>query len=313
MRFAKNKNGDKIKVSFSGEKAICRDCDSEVFGRKGRIRVPYWTHRNNADCDSWNEPITKWHLDWQNKFPDEYQEVSQIDTHTGDIHRADIKLPNGTVIEVQNSPIKVEEIEQRESFYGKGNLVWILNGGNLTKKSRINYRFEKQEFAISHIIPYYIEDFPEYNMDDFNIKFLDSKILKEIRKHQNIREVDQQNGNHYMFDFSINIDFQDLTDKIEDETYRILCDLYGYKGYLKIIELFETRVHFVPKDNYKQIEFEKKYWRKFIDLMEFPVLIDNINGLDKNLLYWYQKNKILVKNEFIENIMNNRNWLQKEI
>jgi len=313
MRFAKNKNGKRIKVSFSGEKAICLDCDSEVFGRKGRIKVPYWTHPNNSDCDSWYEPTTQWHLDWQNQFPIEYQEISQVDNQTGEIHRADIKLPNGTVIEVQNSPIKIEEIEQRENFYGKENLIWILNGGNLTKQSRINYQFEKQIFAISHEIPHYIEEIPEYNMDDFNYEFWDSKIIDELRNHPSIKKLDNQNGNYFLFEFNKEIGFQGTINKIEDETNRILNNLYGNKKYLKIIKFFDTQLHFVPNDNFKYIEFEKKYWRKFIDKMDFPVLIDNLNGLDKNLIFWYQKNKILTKNDFIKNIVNNKNWLQHAI
>ena len=313
MRFAKNKNGKRIKVSFSGEKAICLDCDSEVFGRKGRIKIPYWTHPNNSDCDSWYEPTTQWHLDWQNQFPIEYQEISQVDNQTGEIHRADIKLPNGTVVEVQNSPIKIEEIEQRENFYGKENLIWILNGGNLTKQSRINYQFEKQIFAISHEIPHYIEEIPEYNMDDFNYEFWDSKIIDELRNHPSIKKLDNQNGNYFLFEFNKEIRFQETINKIEDETNRILNNLYGNKKYLKSIKFFDTQLHFVPKDNFKYIKFEKKYWRKFIDKMDFPVLIDNLNGLDKNLIFWYQKNKILTKNDFIKNIVNNKNWLQHAI
>ncbi len=313
MRYAKDNKGNKIKVSYSGEKAICRDCNSEVFGRKGRIKVPYWTHPNNSDCDSWYEPITQWHLDWQNNFHNEYQEISQVDIQTGEIHRADVKLPNGTVIEVQNSPIKIEEIEQRENFYGKENLVWILNGGNLTKQSSIKYNFEKQIFAISYEIPHYIEDFSDYNMDDFNLQFWESEIIEEIRKHPNIKKFDNQNGNYFLFEFNQKIEFQRVISKLNDETYKILCDLYGNKRYLEIIKLFETQIHFVPQDNFKHIEFEKKYWRKFIDKMEFPVLIDNINGLNKNLIFWYQKNVILNKNEFIENIVNKKNWLQHAI
>ena len=34
--------------------------------------------------------------------------------------------------------------------------------------------------------------------------------------------------------------------------------------------------------------------------MKFPVFIDNLNGLNDNQLYWYNKNKIIDKNNFIK-------------
>ena len=112
MRYAINSLGEKIEVNISKQEAICPGCKSPVFGRKGRVKSPYWRH-NAKDCDSWYEPITEWHLKWQNLFPREFQEVSQFDPIKNEYHRADIKLPNNKVIEVQYSPITTDEINQR--------------------------------------------------------------------------------------------------------------------------------------------------------------------------------------------------------
>ncbi len=208
MKFAKNIKGERIEVSFSGEKAICKDCGLEVFGRKGRFRT-YWTHPNNSDCDKWYEPITKWHIDWQNQFPIEWQEIGMLDEKTKDIHRADIKLPNGVIIEIQNSPIEVDEIEQREEFYGK-DLIWVLNGEKLTRQSIISYKFEKQEFAISQEIPSYLDEIEEYNMDEVNMRFWSSKLIKEIQSYKSIKNVENMNVNYYLFEFTKKINFQNL-------------------------------------------------------------------------------------------------------
>ena len=96
-----------IEVSNSGERAKCRDCGSLVIGRKGEIRPKHWYHKSTVDCDSWNDPITEWHLNWQDKFPSKNQEITIYDDINNIHHRADIQLNNGLVIEVQNSPIKL--------------------------------------------------------------------------------------------------------------------------------------------------------------------------------------------------------------
>ena len=42
------------------------------------------------------------------------------------MRRADVKTPDGLVVEMQNSPIRPQEVRSREDFYGK--IVWIVNG-----------------------------------------------------------------------------------------------------------------------------------------------------------------------------------------
>ena len=75
--------------------------------------------------DSWNyEPMSQWHLDWQDKFTNAQREAYiQKD---GVIHRADILTNSNVVIEVQNSAISQHDIWEREVFYDK--LIWVING-----------------------------------------------------------------------------------------------------------------------------------------------------------------------------------------
>ncbi|WP_434608312.1 hypothetical protein [Pseudomonas sp. Z6-20] len=58
------------------------------------------------------------HLSWQ--------EVVAHD-HAGEKHIADVKRPDGTVIELHNSPMSIEEMFSREQFYGE-KMIWIVNG-----------------------------------------------------------------------------------------------------------------------------------------------------------------------------------------
>jgi hypothetical protein len=69
---------------------------------------------------------TPWHRDWKKAFPLSYREVSFFDEDLDQLHRADVYTPCGTTLEFQNSPICMEELRSRETFYPK--LLWILNG-----------------------------------------------------------------------------------------------------------------------------------------------------------------------------------------
>lgn len=114
------------------EQAICPCCQQKVFAKCGTIKIWHWAHESLADCDDWYEPMTQWHLDWQQQFPENWREIIIRDRYfsTGTIHRADIQLPNGVVIEFQNSPISPQEILKREGFYRK--MIWVVNAQNFS-------------------------------------------------------------------------------------------------------------------------------------------------------------------------------------
>lgn len=119
-------NGEK-QGATKGEKGLCLCCGRDVIAKCGEIRCNHWAHKNTEECPySQKEPKTRWHLDWQNHFPKEWQEVRCIDEQTGEIHIADIKTPNGLVIEFQHSAIKPEERLSREHYYK--NMIWVVDG-----------------------------------------------------------------------------------------------------------------------------------------------------------------------------------------
>lgn len=74
--------------------------------------------------------------------------------------------------------------------------------------------------------------------------------------------------------------------------------LYGHEG----LNEFRNQIKIdYGKVRHKIIQYRlgKKYWRRLINRMEYPFFIDNLNGLEKDELYWCQKHKIINKDTFI--------------
>ncbi len=126
-------NNKKI-LATPKQKAECPICNSEVIAKCGRIKVWHWSHKSNLDCDDWYEPESEWHKNWKDEFPKECQEF------TMGKHRADIRTKGRWIIELQNSSISSEEIQEREQYYKK--MVWLLNGEKLAKGLRLRNKKE---------------------------------------------------------------------------------------------------------------------------------------------------------------------------
>lgn len=124
-------------------KGKCFCCDSEVIAKCGSFKIWHWAHKDLKSCDPWWENETEWHRQWKNYFPKENQEIVHFDQKTGEKHIADVKTNNGVVIEFQNSPMSIEELESRESFYG--NMIWIINGSKFKNRFFIYDKLPKPD------------------------------------------------------------------------------------------------------------------------------------------------------------------------
>jgi competence protein CoiA len=96
-----------------------------MVAKCGEVRVWHWAHKGRLLCDPWWENETKWHRDWKDEFPADWQEIVHA-AGDGERHIADVKTDGGWVIEFQNSHIQPEERRSRETFYPK--LIWVVNG-----------------------------------------------------------------------------------------------------------------------------------------------------------------------------------------
>jgi len=136
-------NNRKVKPS-SSTKAVCPSCGEDLVAKCGNIKVWHFAHKSKVHCDSWYEPETEWHKKWKNYFPKDCQEVVMYDKQTEEKHIADVKLPNGLVIEFQNSNISADEILSRERFYGE--MIWVINADKFADRITISSKSGKQNF-----------------------------------------------------------------------------------------------------------------------------------------------------------------------
>ncbi len=124
-------NGKNIEA-LPDTRAICPNCKKPVISKCGTSNIWHWSHFPEIHCDTWWENESEWHRNWKSQFPSEYQEVILFNESSGEKHIADIRLSNGLVIELQNSPINENELFSREQFYG--NMLWVVNGLNFSNQ-----------------------------------------------------------------------------------------------------------------------------------------------------------------------------------
>lgn len=120
---------------FPKGRGICSVCDSETIAKCGEKVMWHWAHKSKMDCDPWWENETEWHRNWKEHFPENFREIVHLCGVTGEKHRADIKSDKGIILEIQNSPISLEELRAREDFYK--NMVWIVNGEKFRSRFKI--------------------------------------------------------------------------------------------------------------------------------------------------------------------------------
>ncbi len=112
----------------------CPLCGADVIPKCGNTNVHHWAHKKDKGCDNWSEPETYWHKSWKAIFPTINQEV--VIEKNKKKHFADICNQDDIVIELQNSPITSEVIEQRELFYGD-RMLWLINGSKYRTRIRL--------------------------------------------------------------------------------------------------------------------------------------------------------------------------------
>ncbi len=115
-------------------KGLCQFCGKPTLSKCGTKVRWHWAHARKGSCDPWWDNESQWHRDWKNHWANDYQEIVDFD-EVGEKHIADVKLPNGMVIEFQNSPMSHKELQSREHFYG--DMIWVVNGRSLAKNMKL--------------------------------------------------------------------------------------------------------------------------------------------------------------------------------
>jgi hypothetical protein len=131
MLYANNQDAEKV-LARPGEAGSCPQCHAGLIPKCGTIKRWHWAHVADAECDPWAEHESQWHLDWKDLCRPEFVEVPMGP------HRADIRRPDGLVIELQNSAISPQEIAERQRFYG--NMVWVFNADQFSDNLGLRLR-----------------------------------------------------------------------------------------------------------------------------------------------------------------------------
>lgn len=169
-----------------GAVGTCQICGNEVKAYCGKINKWHWRHNKLPDCDSFYEPMTEWHKNWQNQFPKDWQEV--VLERNNKKHFADIFTPKGLVIEFQNSSISSEKIIERELFYN--HMIWVVNAVTFNKNLVLTDLLKKHAEILREKFNITILTRKISEQVDFEISSIQSEILslegQQIRNPRNI-------------------------------------------------------------------------------------------------------------------------------
>ena len=158
MRFALSNEEERIEATPRAL-GVCPGCNAEMLARCGTKKVWHWAHKGQRHCDPWWENETEWHRGWKNRFPTNWQEVPARD-ETGELHIADIKTPDGLVIEFQHSAIQPGEVAKRTNFYDQ--VIWIVDANrratDLTQYERMLSEHYPERFDGVDIYTVYCEE-----------------------------------------------------------------------------------------------------------------------------------------------------------
>ena len=121
MLFAKGIEGARV-MAARGLHGRCPQCNELLTAKCGKIVTHHWAHKAD-DCDPWWEPESEWHRAWKSLVPSDQTEVARAG------HRADIVRSDGTVVELQHSPISLDTILERERAYG--HMAWLFDARGL--------------------------------------------------------------------------------------------------------------------------------------------------------------------------------------
>lgn len=268
MKFAINSLKKRIKPEFSGQKATCPFCNGSLIGKCGEIYTWHWQHQVNTECDSWKEYETAWHRTWKNKFPDSWQEV--IINNDDEKHIADVRTPNGDIIEFQNSPISSSTIRIREEFYK--NMVWVVNAIEFKENFKIWSLVRAKKREIEAI---YFDELRYLNENDYQdkssknndiqkkkleIETKKEELIYKTKKHERIKNLLEnlddltnsvfdkwlQSRTYYNTDLSeiinkLSIDFKELVITENQKISRLKHEKDKVKKYLLRINNLPTK------------------------------------------------------------------------
>lgn len=135
MFFANNIHGQRTHIEDAKPKEsyFCPACGCTMIQKRGTINAHHFAHKAKKECDPWyTGKLSPWHIEMQNLFSLNCQEVIIWNAAHTEYHIADVALQNGSqkyVIEFQHSSISQNEFLVRTQFYINCGyrVIWIFD------------------------------------------------------------------------------------------------------------------------------------------------------------------------------------------
>lgn len=286
MRYAINKEGIKVEAE-KGEKynqLTCPCCGGAVIARvNGVLKAPHFAHKFlSIDCPDKN--MSKWHIDWQNKFPEDNREIYKKSNYRGKkkYYRADILTQKNVAIEFQHSRMPLADFLDRSNFWHS--MVWVLDGETFLKNKPLRV--------------YY---------DEIYYKFGFVKIEKIINTHHiTIKELYNKLR---AIEMEIESESRAITRSYIETELNSLKIHYWVKvdnlnRFLTVASNLEFLVTEKEQENKEVIKCGSIQTTTLINSIEKPVFVDNLKGLEDNEILYLNPQKgqqrIFSKEQFVK-------------
>jgi len=150
MIYALNDQNERINASKAVKEKIylCPNLECEnrkLILKKGRIRIPHYAHKSKKDC--YSEPESEAHLSCKLYFQSLLELNNQFVEYYGIKGVRPDVLYNQFALEIQCSPIPVDEVKRRNKIYEKNGYIaiWIFLEDKFTSIKKTIVPGEKSE------------------------------------------------------------------------------------------------------------------------------------------------------------------------
>ena len=169
------KNEDLLKNVKQGNKTIRDKDNNEIIFCDGKKIKPYF-----RKLITLNNPMTKWHKEWQNQFDGYTEQTYMCDKMHKKYRRADVDLNDTHIIEFQHSRMSREEALNRKNDYAKvnKNIIWVIDCNNYDENSVVivtELKYSNRIFLEFITDEWKYESFIDYDIIYLNI---DEKIYQ---------------------------------------------------------------------------------------------------------------------------------------
>jgi competence CoiA-like predicted nuclease len=175
-------------ININNKQKITCQKGHELILANGEKRKAYFRHKNSDDVGG--NPMTLWHIEWQNYFP--ITEVCfQCKPNQIKERRADVLLNEKKTLEIQHSKYEKEEIDNRKYDYSLHGIeiIWLIDGNK-------NINIKKLEYA-NRVYLEFTSDYWKYeSFKSYDNIFIDiNSIIYKVNPNKvKSHMIDVENG-----------------------------------------------------------------------------------------------------------------------